>query len=254
MSPTDRLLDERTFHDRQARTRAVDLASLDALRFRDEAYLDHETWIRPALARLGSVSGLKVLDFGCGHGMAGVVLARHGALVTGFDLSHGYVAEAQRRAIANDVSIDFVQADGERLPFTDGSFDRVWGNAILHHLDLTRAAQELHRILKPGGVAVFCEPWGDNPLLSFARHRLPYPCKSRTPDEQPLTSRQLGPLRKRFPHLRTEGFQLLGMVRRAVRGGRWLAPLDVCDAILVKIPGLWRLCRYVVLSLPREFV
>src|SRR5947209_8329171 len=91
----------------------------DALHFADAAYLDHETWIRPALARLGPPRGRHVLDYGCGHGMAAVVLARGGARVTAFDLSRGYLAEAAARATANGVGVDFVQADGERLPFAD---------------------------------------------------------------------------------------------------------------------------------------
>src|SRR5580765_5939471 len=135
----DRIISELAFHDRQARQRA------DAgvpHQFADSDYLDHETWIRPAFAQLGDVSGLSVLDYGCGHGMAAVVLARAGANVTAFDLSGGYVEEAKARARANNVAIDYVQANGEQLPFDDGFFDRVWGCAILHHLDLPRAGAE----------------------------------------------------------------------------------------------------------------
>src|ERR687885_963383 len=124
----------------------------ERLRFDDDDYLDHETWIRPAFARLGDVAGLDVLDYGCGHGMAAVVLARRGARVTALDLSPGYLAEARRRARANGVTVDFVQGDAERLPFADGGFDRVWGNAVLHHLDLRLAGAELSRVLAPGGV------------------------------------------------------------------------------------------------------
>ena len=66
-------------------------------------------------SELGDVRGLNVLDYGCGHGMAAVVLARSGTQVTAFDLSGGYVEEAKARAAANGVNIDFVQADGEHL-------------------------------------------------------------------------------------------------------------------------------------------
>src|SRR5262245_48190119 len=131
MDATDRLREEIAFHDRQARERAGRFLPAD-LRFTDESYLDHETWIRPAFARLGDGRGLDVPARGCGQGMAPVVLARHGARVTATDLSFGYLAEASRRARANQVGLALVQADAERLPFADGSFDRVWGNAILH--------------------------------------------------------------------------------------------------------------------------
>jgi SAM-dependent methyltransferase len=248
--PADRLHSEQVFHDAQAADRAARFAELAALRFRDADYLDHEPWIRPAFDLIGDVAGRRVLDYGCGHGMAAVVLARHGAGVTGIDLSAGYVAEAQRRAAANEVEVDFRQADAERLPFPDRSFDAVWGCAILHHLDLERAGAELRRVLRPGGVAVFCEPWGENPLVQFARRFLPYPGKHRTPDERPLRHADLSPLRDQF-ELRTRGFQLLGMARRALRrqsrSGGWLDSWD--RRLLSRWPALEKWCRYVVLEL-----
>ena len=215
---TDRQATEQAFHDRQARQRAEHFRRHSGdLRLDDSAYLDHETWIRPALDQLGDLAGLPVLDFGCGHGMASVVLARRGGRVTGFDLSAGYLEEARERAAANRVPIVFLQADGERLPFADESFARIWGNAVLHHLDLTIAGPELLRVLQPGGFAVFCEPWGENPLLSWARHSLPYPGKQRTPDEQPLRQRHLKLLRSIFPEVEMRGYQLLSMPRRVLR-------------------------------------
>src|SRR5262245_44983464 len=134
MSATDRLDSEQVFHDSQARDRAATFErDPGRLVFSDDDYFNHETWVRPAFAALGDVAGLRILDLGCGHGMVSVLLARRGAKVTAFDLSAGYVAEAQRRASANGVSVDFLIADGQYLPFADSSFDRIWGNAILHH-------------------------------------------------------------------------------------------------------------------------
>jgi ubiquinone/menaquinone biosynthesis C-methylase UbiE len=251
MNATDRILSERDFHDRQAQQRAEDLARRpENLTFDDDSYLDHETWIRPAFAQLGDLTGRRVLDFGCGHGMAAVVLARRGAHVIGFDLSPGYLEEAERRAQANRVLISFVRANGERLPFADQSFDRIWGNAVLHHLDLARAGRELRRVLRPGGVAVFCEPWGENRMLSWARKCLPYPGKERTPDEEPLGECQVKLLRKVFQSVETRGYQLLSMARRVLHARRLIAGLDWCDAMLLtRVPSLQRFCRYVVLTL-----
>ncbi len=253
MHATERLLEERLFHDQQADGRADRFRAPESLRFDEDDYLDHETWIRPGIARLGGVAGLDVLELGCGHAMASVVLARRGARVTAVDLSGRYLVEAGRRAEANGVALRLAQADGERLPFPDGAFDRVWGNAILHHLDLDRAADELVRLLRPGGIAVFCEPLGDNRLLEWARQRLPYPGKARTRDEKPLRFAQLETLRKRFPRMTREGHQLLGMCRRLPGGrllGRVARPWD--EWLLGRWPGLGRYSRYVVLTLPRE--
>lgn len=244
---------EQEFHDRQAAERATWFERCPAaLCFDADAYLDHESWVRPAFDLLGPLAGLDVLDYGCGHGMAATVLTRAGARVTAFDLSAGYVAEARARAVANTASIHFLQADGHRLPFADRSFDRVWGNAVLHHLDLNIAAPELFRVLRPGGWAVFCEPWAENPLLRLARARFPYPGKHRTADEQPLCRQHLRLLRRVFPRVEMGGFQLLSMARRVLPSGRLIHILDRCDALLLpRFPALQMLCRYMVFKLFR---
>jgi SAM-dependent methyltransferase len=248
MIATDRRLAEQLFHDRQAAVRA---AARPELRFSDAEYLDHETWVRPAFELLGNLNGKSVLDYGCGHGMATTLLARTGAYVTAFDLSPGYVNEARERARANGVQVNCVSADGEELPFADHSFDAVWGNAILHHLDLAKAGRELKRVMKPGGVAVFCEPWGGNPALAFARHFLPYAGKDRTADERPLVRRDLAPLRDIFPVVKVEGYQFFGMLPRAWRTRRTgRSPLDALDRVALRMcPPLRNWCRYVVIEL-----
>ncbi len=250
----DRRAAEQEFHDRQAAMRAETFrASSHSLQFDSASFLDHETWVRPAFAMLGDLRGKSALDYGCGHGMAAITMARAGARVTAFDLSPGYVNEARERASANGVQVTCVTADGEELPFDNASFHAVWGNAILHHLDLAKAGRELHRVLKPGGVAVFCEPWGGNPLLNFARRSLPYPGKDRTVDEQPLTRRDLVPLRAVFPSLTLHGYQLFGMIRRVAPRSRALRWLDAIDRrLLLTVPALNNWCRYCVVTVTKN--
>jgi SAM-dependent methyltransferase len=250
--PTSRITSEREFHDRQADARAQTLRAAD-YRFADDDYLEHESWIRPALAELGDVRGKRVLDLGCGHGMASVVLARRGARVVACDLSLGYLREARARSEHNAVALALSACDGARLPFADGAFEAIWGNAVLHHLDIAAAARELRRVLAPGGTAVLCEPWAGNPLLNLARRRLPYPGKQRTADEAPLAPPDLPPLRACFPAMRVQGHQLLGMLGRVVRHRRVRTPLAWCDRVLLGLfPNWQRYCRYVVLTLPRS--
>lgn len=243
-----RLKNERRFHDRQAAERAQAMGPHDYC-FTDDSYLGHESWIAPAFDLLGDVRRLRVLDLGCGHGMASVVLARRGAHVVACDLSLGYVREARARADANGVVVPLLVCNGERLPFADGFFDRIWGNAILHHLDLRRAARELQRVLAPGGIGVFCEPWGGNRWLSWARQGLPYPDKQRTADEVPLCQRDLEHLQAVFPRLRVRGYQLLSMLGRVLKQKHLRSGLAWCDDVLQRhLPGWQRYCRYVVLS------
>jgi SAM-dependent methyltransferase len=249
----DRLASERDFHDHQAAARSHDLRSHSDWWVDDNAYLDHESWIRPAFdtltQHLHSLAGRRLLDLGCGHGMMAVVLARRGAHVTAVDLSGGYLREAQQRAVVNGVNVACVCADGERLPFADASFDGIWGNAILHHLDPARAAAELRRVLRPGGVAVFCEPWAGNPLIEAARRWLPYPGKARTRDEQPLTPGMLRTFQTAWPGVEVRGFQFLAAVRRFGLKGRWLDRVHAIDRrLLTACPALERWARYVVLT------
>jgi SAM-dependent methyltransferase len=247
----ERLHNEREFHNGQARARrAVWETDRRALRFQPEDYLDHEPWVRPALERLGPIKGKRVLDLGCGHGMAAVELARRGGQVVACDLSEDYVYEARERASANGVAVTAVVADGARLPFAGATFDAIWGVAILHHLPLAAAAREIKRILKPGGRAVFCEPWGGNPILRIARNYLPYPDKDRTVDEAPITRLQIRELRRLFSNVAWEPNQFLGMVRRLYNRSWLTSRLDRFDSVLLeRWPELRNWCRYVLITL-----
>jgi 2-polyprenyl-3-methyl-5-hydroxy-6-metoxy-1,4-benzoquinol methylase len=254
MEVQERIRREQIFHDRQARERAASLgARPQGLVVAIDEYLDHEPWIRPALAAFGDLRGKQVLDFGCGHGMAGVVLAGRGAAVTAFDLSGGYLREARARAEANGAAVDFVKANGEQLPFADATFDHVWGNAVLHHLNLEMAGRELRRVLRPRGKAIFCEPWGGNPFLTWARRHLAYPHKERTPEETPLTTADLSVLRQVFPRMNVTGYQLFSMVGRVLGRGILTQALSWCDRqLLARLPLLERWCRYVVIEMTSE--
>jgi SAM-dependent methyltransferase len=253
MEAQTRIVREQAFHDRQAQERAFFLRRHPGeLIVRDDQYLAHEPWIRPALAKLGDVRGRDVLDFGCGHGMAAVLLARRGARVTAFDLSGDYIAEATARAGANGVTVSFVQANGEYLPFADESFDYVWGNAVLHHMDLKRTARELLRLLRPRGLAVFCEPWGGNPLLNWARRYVGYPGKERTPEEKPLTPNDVAVLKRVFPSVEMTGYQIFSMVARVIGQGILVKALARADDLLLRqFPDYRHWCRYMVLTLEK---
>jgi SAM-dependent methyltransferase len=98
------------------------------------------------LAEVGR--GKRVLDVATGPGYAAAAGARRGAEVVGVDVAHAMVALARRLHPA----VEFHQADAERLPFEDGSFDAVVGNfAILHLGRPEQAVAGFVRLLAPGG-------------------------------------------------------------------------------------------------------
>jgi len=107
-------------------------------------------------------------------------------------------------------------------------------------------------VLRPGEDAGFFEPWGENPVLNWARRRLPYQGKERTPDETPLCRLHIQLLSKLFRGVEMQGFQFLSMVRRVLPHGCIAAGLDWCDTMLLsRVPRLSKWCRYVVITLRR---
>jgi SAM-dependent methyltransferase len=204
---------------------------------------------------LGDVRDRRILEYGCGLGRLTVILAKSGARVTTFDLSAASVEAARKRAELNGLAdrIEFHVASGESLPFADGEFELAIGKAILHHLDPEVAARELHRVLAPGGRATFSEPLGTNPLLVFARARLPYPGKHERGADRPLTVADVATWRAPFAEFKLRPIQLLSMVERAFGFGAKFGLLRRIDAaILRRVPSAWRLCRYAVLYMTKS--
>lgn len=134
---------------------------------------------------IGDVRGLAVLEYGCGEGWTTVEFARRGALIDAFDISAQGVANTRQalesEGLAGQCTIR--QLAAEELDYPSEHFDLAVGFAILHHLDVPKALADLHRVLKPGGRAVFAEPLGTNPLINLYRRLTP---QYRTPDETPL--------------------------------------------------------------------
>ena len=178
-----------------------------------EAHTDHDVlgesvqlknrfahiWTYPGVARLRATldaalqgeRGQRVLDYGCGRGERSLTALGHGARVDGLDISPVYIEEATRAAREAGHAADqfsFVVGDAHALPYDDATFDLVIGEGIVHHLDIETALAEVHRVLKPGGRAMFLEPLLDNPLLKLFRRLTP---SARTEDELPLSARNL---------------------------------------------------------------
>jgi ubiquinone/menaquinone biosynthesis C-methylase UbiE len=110
---------------------------------------------------------LRLIDVACGSGrfLAQLKQAFPAMPMTGVDLSRAYLDEAAR-FLANRRGVTFQQANAEALPFADASADIVTCVYLFHELPhevRRRAAAEMARVLKPGGLFVFIDSlqWGD---------------------------------------------------------------------------------------------
>ena len=115
-----------------------------------------ETWLLPLGPRLveasGIASGTRVLDVAAGTGNASLPAAQAGANVTASDLTPELLEAGRRRADAAGLTLAWVEADAEQLPFEDESFDVVISSIgamfAPHH---RQTANELARVCRPGG-------------------------------------------------------------------------------------------------------
>jgi ubiquinone/menaquinone biosynthesis C-methylase UbiE len=115
------------------------------------------------LGLLGEVAGRRVIEIGCGGGQNAIALARWGASCVGVDPSPAQLAHARRLAAEHGVEVPFVTGLAEDLSaFPDDSFDLALSSYAFDYVaDLRQAYAEAWRVLRPGGLFVFClsHPW-----------------------------------------------------------------------------------------------
>lgn len=127
--------------------------------------------------------GGRVLEVGCGRGIALPVLAERLAptALFGVDIDAALVAIARERVRATGIDATVVEGDVQDLPFEDDSFDLVIDFGTCYHVSggaagARTALSEIARVLRPDGAFIHETPVAQHlahPIRSFGR-RLPW--------------------------------------------------------------------------------
>ncbi|MHB8290185.1 MAG: class I SAM-dependent methyltransferase [Acidimicrobiales bacterium] len=125
--------------------------------------------------RLGP--GERLLDMGCGGGRHAFEAMCRGQRVVAVDADRTALTEvrgmmgalAAEDRVLQGGSGSVVNADALRLPFLDGSFDRIVAAEVLEHVPAdTKAMAEIHRVLRPGGLLAVTVPRFGPELVNWA--------------------------------------------------------------------------------------
>jgi SAM-dependent methyltransferase len=224
-------------------------------------------------ALLGLLEPLKdkrILEVGCGRGEFGAFLGTQGAHLVGTDLGPDLAVAAREMALINEIDARYLAANASALPFADASFDVVLGVNVLHHLSethLARALREAHRVLRPGGVALICEPVENSAVLGLVTALVPKPASGRgrprrpsilerkawkafqeTLDDRSLSTRELVRAGAPFAEVDVQHFGFLIRLKRFVSKERRKRLPQQDARLLRRLPWLGRYGRHVLVE------
>jgi ubiquinone/menaquinone biosynthesis C-methylase UbiE len=117
-----------------------------------------------ALKALSMLDGLpptpRIVDFGCGAGVASLVLARATqGKVTAVEIHQPFLQQLEAAAAREGLTetIRTVEADMADPPFPDGSFDLVWSEAAIYNIGFEQGLKRWRRLLRAGGFIAVSE-------------------------------------------------------------------------------------------------
>ena len=152
----------------------------------------------------------EMLDYGCGIGSSiEKVIKFKPKKITGIDISEVSIKKAINKAKELEIDVEYCVDNCEKTKFKNSSFDIVYGMGILHHLQIDKCLDEIHRLLKPNGTLVFIEPLGTNPLINLYRKFTP---NSRSKDENPLIAKDFNYINKKFNKTNIQYYGFLTLV------------------------------------------
>jgi len=267
---------DQELEDKRLRELAVDKHDLEAAAFEDEygsrslaghrstAFLLGRARIDKLLGdRLVEMpSGSRILDAGCGTGHQVADLISGGFDAVGLEPS----VEMRQRARALNSGIEIVDGTITDLPFEDASMDGIIALEVLRYLprgDVLRAYQEMHRVLRPGGMLfiTMVNRWA---IDGYALWELVLSARSRRQGGAPRAHCEFVTPREVRRDLVSHGFvevetsgRLLIPLRWAYKIHRGLgrvtaSVLDPVDEVLARLPGTTAFAGHLIVEARRN--
>ena len=125
--------------------------------YSNEEYISHLVHMKAYEVATALAKGLTVLDLGCNNGYGTVEIGRGAKRIVGLDVSASALDSARR--LHASTNVEFLHFEGDTIPFDARSFDLVVSFQVIEHIENPRPyLQEIHRVLKTEGIALFTTP------------------------------------------------------------------------------------------------
>lgn len=121
------------------------------------------------------LTGLRILDIGCGGGLLAEPMARLGGSVTGTDVTEAAITAAALHASQNGLDIDYQCCTAETLASSGARFDVIYASEVIEHVaDRGLFIEAIARMLQPQGVVIITTINRSLPALLLAKFALEY--------------------------------------------------------------------------------
>lgn len=130
---------------------------------------------RPFASASHPLTGLRILDIGCGGGLLAEPIAQLGANVTGIDVTEAAIMAATRHAKQAGLDIDYRCCTAEEMAGNDATFDVIYASEVIEHVaDRSLFVKSIARMLDPKGVVIVTTINRSLPALLLAKFALEY--------------------------------------------------------------------------------
>ena len=130
---------------------------------------------RAEASRAQPLTGLRILDIGCGGGLLAEPMARLGGSVTGTDVTEAAITAAALHASQNGLEIDYQCCTVETLASSGARFDVIYASEVIEHVaDRALFIEAIASMLEPQGVVIITTINRSLPALLLAKFALEY--------------------------------------------------------------------------------